>query len=255
MIRTIFLGKHIGGNNNCLGIDALKYLVNNDNFDIVKCVTVGKDLLYDFCVDSNIDITTNIDECYNIDKIDLVISYGFSNLIKEPLIINPKMGCINFHPAPLPEWRGTGGVFNFAIYEGVSNWGVTSHFVDQTFDTGDIIKLNSFEIDIDNETVFSLNKKSHIELINLFNEVVDIVVSCESKQQPIPRQKQVGGRYISVKDFNNLRKINKNDTTDVIDRKIKSFFHPPHHGAFIEIDNKEYSLLNSELLNKIKLED
>ena len=254
MIKTIFLGKHTGGNNNCLGIDALEHLNASKNFDIIKCVTIGKDLLYDFCLNNDIDVTNNIEECYNINEVDLVISYGFAKLIKDTLINNSKIGCINFHPAPLPAWKGMGGVFNFAIYEQVTEWGVTCHFVDKTFDTGDIIKLNSFNIDTENETVHSLTKKSHEQLLRLFREVAELIVNCQHEGTSLPRKKQVGGRYISRQDFNNLRKIKKEDSSETIDRKIKAFFHPPHHGAFIEIDNKEYSLLNSELLKKINLE-
>tara|TARA_Y100001937_G_scaffold61656_1_gene84430 strand:- start:3131 stop:3901 length:771 start_codon:yes stop_codon:yes gene_type:complete len=256
MIKTIFMGKHSGGNNNCLGIDALNYLLTSDNFNIVKCILNEKDLLYDFCVEHSIDFGfdfSKITEEFN--NIDLIISYGFKNLIKEPLISMPKIGCINFHPAPLPDWRGMGGVFNFALYEQVSEWGVSSHFVDNSFDTGDLIKVNNFKINSNEETVYSLNKKSHKELIKLFYEVMGIVVSCEDKPQHIPRKKQVGGRYISKSDFNMLRKVNEDDTADVIDRKIKAFFHPPHHGAFIELDNKKYSLINSKMLNKIKIEE
>ena len=167
----------------------------------------------------------------------------------------PKIGCINFHPAPLPDWRGMGGVFNFALYEQVSEWGVSSHFVDNSFDTGDLIKVNNFKINSNEETVYSLNKKSHKELIKLFYEVMGIVVSCKDTPQHIPRKKQVGGRYISKSDFNMLRKVNEDDTADVIDRKIKAFFFLLHHGAFIELDNKKYSLINSKMLNKIKIEE
>tara|TARA_Y100000593_G_scaffold92396_1_gene183905 strand:+ start:5648 stop:6412 length:765 start_codon:yes stop_codon:yes gene_type:complete len=254
MIKTIFLGKHSGGNNNCLGIDALKYLINDD-FDIVSCVTVEKDLLYDFCKNIGIDVVTDINECDDtFDDVDLVISYGFKNLIKEPLISNPKIGCINFHPAPLPEWRGMGGVFNFALYESLSEWGVTAHFVDDSFDTGDIIKVNRFDL-TDKETIFSLTKKSHIELINLFYDVIDMVLTNKDNPHLIPRKKQSGGRYISKSDFNKLREINETDSVDVIDRKIKSFFHPPYAGAFVKINNKEYSLINNDILKQIKFKD
>ena len=255
MIKTIFLGKHTGGSNNCLGIDALKHLITNKNYGVIKCVTVEKDLLYDFCTKNNIDVTNNIEECYDLKNIDLAISYGFSRLIKGKLINSCEIGCINFHPAPLPDWRGMGGVFNYAIYEQVTEWGVTSHFVDETFDTGDIIKVNRFDIDTKKETVNSLTKRSHNKLFELFQEVLNLVVESQNQQKPIPRKKQIGGRYISRADFNNLRKINKEDTAEIIDRKINAFFHPPYHGASIEIDNKEYSLINTELLKRINWEN
>jgi methionyl-tRNA formyltransferase len=256
MIKTIFMGKHSGGNNNCLGVDALNYLLTNNNFNIVRCILNEKDLLYDFCIEHSIDFGFDVNKIIeDFSDIDLIISYGFKDLIKEPLINVPRIGCINFHPAPLPDWRGMGGVFNFALYEQVDEWGVSAHFVDNSFDTGDLIKVNNFKINSDEETVYSLSKKSHKELIKLFYEVMNIIISYKDKPHHIPRKKQVGGRYVSKSDFNILRKINRDDTTDIIDRKIKAFFHPPQHGAFIELNNKEYSLINNEILNKIKIEE
>ena len=111
-----------------------------------------------------VELTSALIKCRSITptsagSIDLIISYGFKNLIKEPLISMPKIGCINFHPAPLPDWRGMGGVFNFALYEQVSEWGVSSHFVDNSFDTGDLIKVNNFKINSknDNQLNYALN--------------------------------------------------------------------------------------------------
>ena len=255
MIRTLFLGKHTGGNNHCLGIDALKSLLNNEHFEVVGCITTQKDLLYDFCIKNKINVANNVKSCYNIRDIDLAISYGFSKLIKENLINKCRIGCINFHPAPLPEWRGMGGVFNFAIYEKESRWGVTSHYVDNKFDTGDIIKKNSITLRDEDYSISSLTKRSHTEMLKLFHETMNIVVKCELENIVVPRKKQEKGRYISTKDFEELRRINKNDSSDIIDKKIKSFFHPPYHGAYIMLDGKEYTLLNSEMLNKIEIKD
>ena len=43
----------------------------------------------------------------NPGEIDLVVSYLYWRKIKQPLIDGPKLGCINFHPAIFPDWRGT----------------------------------------------------------------------------------------------------------------------------------------------------
>lgn len=47
-------------------------------------------------------------------SMDLAVSYLYPNKIRKPLIENPSFGCINFHPAILPDWRGTAG-YNVAI--------------------------------------------------------------------------------------------------------------------------------------------
>lgn len=248
-MKVIFLGKHTGGNNNCLGINALQYLIQKleplPNSEI-KCVVNSKDLLFNFCKNNNIDVTQDIDN-YNLNNIDLVISYGWGKLIKNKLIEKPKIGCINFHPAPLPEWRGMGGVFNYALYEQVKEWGVSAHFVDKTFDTGDIIKVNRFKIDSSKHNIISLTKISHEKLLSLYKEVIEIILNNSS----IPRFPQKEGRYISKKDLDQLREIKPTDTIEIIDKKIKACFCPPHHGAYITLKDKQYTIVNSEILNNI----
>ena len=176
-MRVIFLGKHSAGKGGyCRGIDALKYLLQV-GCEIV-CVVPCDDSLQNFIYKKKLtskkieDVGTNILEG-KIRDIDFIISYGYTKKIKEPLISSSRWGCINFHPAPLPEWRGMGGVFNFALFEGVKQWGVTAHFIDKSFDTGNIIKSRHFNIDVSSETVTSLVQKSHIQLLILFKEVVE----------------------------------------------------------------------------------
>ena len=56
---------------------------------------------------------------------------------------------------------------------------------------------------------------------------------------------------ISKKDLDQLREIKPTDTTEIIDKKIKACFCPPHHGAYITLKDKQYSIVNSEILNNI----
>ena len=75
--------------------------------------------------------------------VDVVISFLFWKLIREPLVSLGRIGCLNFHPAPLPDLRGLGG-YNVAILEGMREWGVSCHFVDESFDTGDLVEVERF---------------------------------------------------------------------------------------------------------------
>ena len=255
MIKVVFLGKHPKQAGSCEGVRALELLLDNPNVEVVGCVPNDKDFLWEFCKGNFVPIKTIKEVEEEIDQIDLVISYGFMKKIKEPLISSPRIGCINFHPAPLPEWRGMGGTYNYAIFEGVEEWGVTGHFVDEGLDTGDIIQVDKFKIDTTKETPVSLSKKSHKKLLILFGKVVEKVVYYNKSNKPIPRIKQGKGRYISKNDFDKLRKIDVTDTAEIIDKKIKAFWYPPHHGAYITIGDSEYSLVNKELLKKIKTRD
>ena len=169
-MKIIFLGKHIGDNNNCLGLDALKYLYITKQLKNIKCVVKEKDLLYNYCIKNNIEVTHNIK---NYTNTDLIISYGWHKLIPKNIIESSRIGCINFHPAPLPEWRGMGGVFNFALFKEITEWGVSAHFVDENFDTGDIIKTNKFKINPTKETIYSLTKKIFCILIFILSLSID----------------------------------------------------------------------------------
>ena len=56
------------------------------------------------------------------EDVDVVISFLFPKLIREPLLSLGRIGCLNFHPAPLPDFRGLGG-YNVAILEGLRRVG------------------------------------------------------------------------------------------------------------------------------------
>ena len=183
------------------------------------------------------------DHGLNLSGVNLVISFLFWRRIKRPLIELGKMGCINFHPAPLPEFRGVGG-YNLAIYEEHQSWGTAAHFVDETFDTGDLIRVDRFPIDPSKETASSLEQKTLIRMLQMFKELISGMLA----GQVLPRTPQGEGRYISKEDFERVRRITAEDTPEQAARKIRAFWYPPQQGAFIEIDGKEFTLVSEELL-------
>ena len=183
---------------------------------------------------------------FKLDDIDLVISYLFWLRIQQPLIDLPKFGCINFHPAPLPDFKGTFG-YNHAIYEGLTSWGVSAHHVIYEFDAGDIIKDFRFDIDPINETTISLEQKSQKFLFELFKSVIhDFILT-----RTLARRVNEGGRYIPYEELKKIRKINFDDPHDLIDRKIRASWYPPYNGAYIRINGKKYSVINEEIIRRI----
>jgi methionyl-tRNA formyltransferase len=180
---------------------------------------------------------------FDLTDVDLVISYLFWRRIRKPLIELPKIGCINFHPAPLPEFQGLWG-YNAAIYERLTEWGVTAHFVAETFDTGDIIQERRFPIRSEKETAYTLEGQSMTEMVTLFKDVMSSVKTSRT----LPRKPQGTGRYISHAAFNEVRRIAPTDTAKDIERKVRAFWFPPLNGAYLEIGGKEYTVVSEELL-------
>jgi len=198
--------------------------------------------LYDIPILSEEKLYKDID----LKDIDLVISFLYWKKIKRPLIELPKIGCINFHPAPLPDFKGF-APYSFGIFEEVDKWGVTAHFVDESFDAGDIIKVKKFGINPKEINAFDLVEKSHYELFELFKEVIDDLL----KENKLPRIPQEKGSYNSKEDFEKLRKIKPSDSYEEIERKIRAFWYPPFMGAEIKIQDKEYTIVDEKLLKKI----
>ncbi|WP_197046709.1 methionyl-tRNA formyltransferase [Oceanobacillus salinisoli] len=183
-------------------------------------------------------------------NIDLVVSYLFWRKIKEPLISGPKYGCINFHPAILPDWRGTAG-YNIAILNKLNEWGATAHYVDSEIDTGNIIRTFKFNFDYRIETAATLEKKTQEIQVELFKSVILDVMS-NGRLESI-KQENNQGVYISRSEMEEMKKINMEE--DDIDLKIRAFWFPPYNGAYIEVKGEKYTLINEFILKQLKDKD
>lgn len=174
------------------------------------------------------------------EHVDLVISFLFPELIREPLLSLGRVGCLNFHPAPLPDFRGLGG-YNVAILEGLDEWGVSCHFVDESFDTGDLVEVERFPIDPAAATAFSLDLESQERLYELFTRVMALALAGTE----LPRAPQGRGRYVTRDELESLRRVRPGDD---IERKLRAFWYPPHPGATIEVEGRTLTLVDERLL-------
>ena len=188
---------------------------------------------------------TTDDELYEHppEDIDLVISFLFWKRLRPPLIELPRVGCLNFHPAPLPDMRGVGG-YNVAILEGRRDWGVSCHFVDPEFDTGDLVAVERFDLDPASATAFSLDLESQERLLGLFKEVLGRALAGEE----LPREPQGDGRYVSRGELEELRRLRPGDDAG---RKLRAFWYPPWPGATVEVDGRELTLVDEGLLGGV----
>lgn len=179
-----------------------------------------------------------------IKNIDLVISCLHSSKIKEPLLSLPKIGALNFHPGPLPDYKGWAS-YNYAILNSLKLWGTTAHFMDKNFDTGPIIKVKKFKINLENETAFSLERKTQKALSEIFEETLELIIS----NKRLLKKKNTGGVSCTKKEMEAAKIINfEKESSSAINRKIRAYFFPPHSGAKIIKDGHEYTLINKEIL-------
>jgi methionyl-tRNA formyltransferase len=182
----------------------------------------------------------------SLGDVDLVLSFLFPRRILPPLIERPRVACLNFHPAPLPDLRGLGG-FNVAILEGRGEYGVSAHHVVESFDVGDLVDVERFPIDPERETAWSLDVKSQERLFGLFTRVIDRALAGEK----LPRTPQGEGRYVTREEFEALRIVRPGDPPEETDRRIRAFWYPPFEGAVLELDGRRYTLVDPPLLAEL----
>lgn len=176
--------------------------------------------------------------------VDVACSFVFWKIIEDPLLSAPDNGIINFHPAPLPEYRGTAG-YNLAILEELDRWAVTAHYMDEKIDSGGIIDRFEFSIDPAQETARTLEQKSQEFMVELYKKTMRRVLETGRLQA----EPNGGGRYISRKEMEQLKEIRPGDD---VDKKIRAFWFPPYHGAFVKIDGEKYTLVNEEILRRLE---
>lgn len=85
----------------------------------------------------------------------------------------PEYGTFNLHASLLPEYRGAAPI-NWAIINGETKTGVTTFFIDDKIDTGEIILQSEVDIKED-EVVGELHDKLMYLGANLVAETVDLI--------------------------------------------------------------------------------
>ena len=97
-----------------------------------------------------------------IDKIkslnpDVIVVVAFGQILPKEILEIPKLGCINVHVSLLPKYRGAAPI-NWVIINGEEKTGVTTLYMDEGLDTGDMILKTEVNLD-ENITAGELHDK------------------------------------------------------------------------------------------------
>ncbi len=87
-------------------------------------------------------------------KPDIICVVAYGKILPKEILEIPKLGCINVHGSLLPKYRGAAPI-QWAVLNGDKETGVTTMYMDEGMDTGDIILKEKVEID-ENETTGEL---------------------------------------------------------------------------------------------------
>lgn len=177
---------------------------------------------------------------------NLYFDIGFSVLywrkLKGGFLSIPPKGVINFHPAILPQYKGTAG-YNLAILDGLSEWAISAHYVDENIDTGGIVDVAFFPFCKETETAKSLESKSKVKIFDQFVRISDLALKSEVLLKVSPN---VGGQYVSRNEMEIMKEVKPGDD---VSRKIRAFWFPPYDGAFQWVNGVKCTLVDRTILN------
>ena len=149
-------------------------------------------------------------------NVDAAVVCSFNYRIPKVLFEATKDGFINVHPSMLPKYRG-GNPYSRVIMNGETETGVTVHFMDENFDTGDIIVQRPYHIH-SKATMGTLFNELNVVGIELLLQVLMMY-----EAQDLPRLPQPRGDFISGKGLNDMDLfINYNKTAEEIERFIRA---------------------------------
>ena len=233
----------------------LEHLVEQEE-DVRAVVLSGKDAYAEtdmarFCEANAIQVV-DYAECDALfdggEPVDMIWCCIFPKMVERRWIGKIAGAAVNFHPAPLPEYRGVFG-YNFAILNGERRYGVTAHIMSEEFDMGDVIEVDAFPYDCANGSVEELVRLSEGRMVSLFRRTYDRFASGE-KVEARP-QNASEGRYYGRADFEQAKVVNPFDDEDAIRRKVRAFWYQPYEGAYVEVAGKRLFVITKDILDDL----
>lgn len=114
---------------------------------------------------------------------ELIVVVAFGQILPKSILDIPKYGCVNVHASLLPRYRGAAPL-NWVIINGEEKTGVTTMYMDEGLDTGDMILKSEIPLD-DEITAGELHDKMMIDGAKVLKETIDLIEKGEA-----PREKQ-----------------------------------------------------------------
>ena len=169
---------------------------------------------------------------------DLFVVVAF-RMLPEMVWQMPVKGTINLHGSLLPQYRGAAPI-NHAIINGETETGVSTFFLKQEIDTGDVIFTDKVQIG-DNETAGELHDKLMLVGANLLVKTVHAVAA--GTYQEVPQQ-QHEALKAAPKIFKDFCKVDWNQTNQVVYNHIRGL--SPYPTAFTTLQDKTLKIFNAQ---------
>lgn len=182
-----------------------------------------------------------IEEMENLNP-DVICVVAYGKILPKELLEIPKLGCINVHGSLLPKYRGAAPI-QWAVLNGDKITGITTMYMDEGMDTGDMILKEEVKIGED-ETTGELWER----LETIGGELL-VKTLKQIEQGTAPREKQSGEFSMAPMLNKEMAKINW-DEQDA--KQIKNLVRGlnPIMGAYTYLDGKKIKFWKVDIATK-----
>ncbi len=164
-------------------------------------------------------------------KPDVICVVAYGKILPKEILEIPKYGCINVHGSLLPKYRGAGPI-QWAVLNGDKTTGITTMYMNEGMDSGDIILQQEVQIGED-ETTGKLWERLSILGGKLLVETLK-----QLENGTAPRKKQGDDFSVAPMLTKNMAKINwQEQTASQIKNLVRGL--NPIMGAYSYLNGKK----------------
>ena len=165
---------------------------------------------------------------------DVMVVVAFRMLPKEVWSIPPN-GTFNLHASLLPKYRGAAPI-HWAIINGEHQTGVTTFFINEQIDTGEIITQKSLSIGLDENTGQLSNRLEELGA-TLTLETLDLIATNRVNSSPQPKNNQAS---LAPKLTRENTQLQWDQEGQSIERKVRGL--QPFPNAWTKLSNNDQLL-------------
>ena len=191
-------------------------------------------------------------------KPDVLCVVAYGKILPKEVLNIPKYGAINVHGSLLPKYRGAAPI-QWAVLNGDKTTGITTMFMDEGMDTGDMILKEEVEIG-ENETTGELWErlsKLGAKLLVSTLEKIDKIDKKENKtleeiKKEVNAKKQSDDYTLAPMLNKEISKIDFSKNSNEIKNLVRGL--NPIMGAYTRLGNKKIKFWKVEAISNEQLE-
>ena len=173
---------------------------------------------------------------------DIIVVVAYGRLLPRVILDLPPYGCINIHASLLPKYRGAAPI-QWAILSGETETGVTSMYMTDELDAGDVIYRKKIPIG-ENETSGELHDRMSVAGAELLNETLAGISRGTAARLP---QVHAEASYAPPLE-KGISPIDWTDSALNIKRKVRAL--NPWPVATAKFDERVYKIFSVDIVEK-----